>query len=152
MILDALSSAENYFHIHPGIKPAVEFISTALQTKPEPGEYEIDGRNIYAIVSSCRGKGKQGARLEIHKKYIDLQFCIKGEDVIGWSSLEKCAEPLDEYSKEKDVQFFNDAPGEWFSISGEHFCLLFPNDAHAPLAGEGNSEKIVVKISVDQKK
>ncbi len=51
-------------------------------------------------------------------------------------------------TRQGDVVFFEDTVREWISIEGSTCAVFFPDDAHAPLGGEGACKKIVVKIRV----
>jgi len=48
------------------------------------GKYEIEGEQIFAMVSRVCGRRKESALLETHDKYIDIQLVISGTDVMGW--------------------------------------------------------------------
>jgi len=148
MIIDTLSEARLYFNMHPGMEAAFAFLQDAVHTDPEPGEYEIDGRKVYAIVADCVAKEPEDIRLEAHKKYIDIQFALRGEDRIGWSPLNECTNVEHVYDSEIDVELYTDTPQDWFVLKADMFCVLFPQDAHAPLAGTGTSKKVVVKVAV----
>jgi beta-galactosidase beta subunit len=52
------------------------------------------------------------------------------------------------YDAEKDIVFFDDAPETWFRVPAGSFAVFFPEDAHAPLAGEGEVRKVIVKVAV----
>jgi biofilm protein TabA len=148
MILDTIRAAGYYSDICPGMKPALEFLLNAVALRPCDGKYEIDGRRIYASIDTCEGKGRDNARLETHRKYIDLQFCLEGSDDIGWSPVRSAMVPAGGYIPKNDITFFSDAPRDWFTLSGDIFCILFPHDAHAPLGGTGKLRKLVIKISI----
>ena len=148
MILDTLQTKKTYANLHPGIGLALDFLSDEGTAQLADGKYEIDGEKVYASISTETGKGRDDGRLETHKKYIDVQFCLEGTDLIGWKPADETLETVEEYNVEKDIAFFGNEPEEYFTISGNTFCILFPNDAHAPLSGTGNLRKIVVKIEV----
>jgi YhcH/YjgK/YiaL family protein len=148
MILDTLRSAGYYFPLGERIEAGLAFIQDAVRGALEDGEYEIDGRNVYAVISSGEGGGKAGARLESHRRYMDIHYCLQGEDIIGWGHIDDCSGPASGYNEEKDVQFYPDIPGTWLSLGENSFCVFFPHDAHAPFAGEGACRKLVVKAAV----
>jgi biofilm protein TabA len=152
MIVDTLNEARSYFDMHPGMEAAFTFLRDAVRTDPEPGEYEIDGRDVYAIVQDCVAKEPEDVRLEAHKKYIDIQLSLHGEDRIGWSPLNECTNVDHVYDPANDVELYTDTPQDWFMLKAEVFCILLPQDAHAPLAGTGPSKKVVVKVAVPNSK
>ncbi|MBU1084636.1 MAG: YhcH/YjgK/YiaL family protein [Candidatus Omnitrophota bacterium] len=146
MVIDQLQNAAKYYPTHPGFEAAFCFLQQAVRHEPEEGEYEISGLDVYAIVSCCEGKGAENAKLETHKTYIDIQFCLCGTDTIGWRAAADCTQPEGPHSSEKDIRFFADEPVSRFVLKDETFCVLYPEDAHAPLAGAGKCKKVVVKV------
>ena len=148
MIVDTLNAAGYYFDVHFGMEAGFAFIQDVINSNIDDGEYEIDGRKIFAIVSTSYGKGLEKSRLEIHKKYIDLQVCIKGTDKIGWKPIGECIKLGEEYNSEKDIGFFDDIPMDYITLKDDIFSVFFPHDTHAPLSGEGEVKKIVVKIKI----
>lgn len=147
MIVDILRAAEYYFDVYPGLEAGFAFISDVFGTDIEDGEYEIDGRRVYAIVSSAEGVGEGSVRLEAHRKYIDIQVCLRGTDAIGWLPVDECTTVLDEYSEDKDIEFYGDEPLSWINLENNVFAIFFPHDAHAPLASIGKCRKVVVKVA-----
>jgi len=49
------------------------------------------------------------AKLEAHRRYIDIQLVLDGTDEMGWKPLSDCHDPVSDYSTERDIRFFNDA-------------------------------------------
>ena len=47
------------------------------------GKYPIDGENAYATITDAPSKTFEASKWESHRKYIDLQYVIKGEEKIG---------------------------------------------------------------------
>jgi YhcH/YjgK/YiaL family protein len=146
MILCAADQLHRYEHLHPAFRKAGEFLAREdLQTLAE-GRYEIEGEALFALVSLNEGKGREKARLEAHRKYIDVQFCVSGKDVIGVRPLAECETVATPYDGTKDILFFEEPSREWISLEGDRCAVFFPEDAHAPLAGTGPCKKIVLKI------
>lgn len=148
MLITSIDQLYTYTHLHPGFEKAGQFLLRADLPTLTVGRHEIDGDSVFAIVSECEGKGHHGARLEAHRLYIDVQYCLSGKDVIGFLPLEQCTTAAAAYDEEGDVIFFEDTVREWISIEGSTCAVFFPDDAHAPLGGEGACKKIVVKIRV----
>lgn len=147
MILDTLDQADRYASLHPGFAPGFAFLREAPLAELQPGRHEIDGERVFAIVATDEGRGRDGARLEAHRRYIDIQLVVEGNEVIGWSELTCCTNVESPYDAEKDIVFFRDRPATWMDLAPGHFCIFFPEDAHAPLAGQGLVRKIVVKVA-----
>lgn len=153
MILDRLENAERYFPMHPGFKPACEFIRRTDFSKFEAGRHEIDGERLFLVVNRLNGRGRDGAKLESHRKYIDIQCTIVGNEVIGWRPVPFCTQVLKPYEAQNDIGFFSDVPETWLVVPPAHFAIFYPDDAHAPLAASTDCQlvKAVMKIAVDWK-
>jgi YhcH/YjgK/YiaL family protein len=148
MILDALTVADRYANLHPLFASAFAFLRDTDLMSLEPGKHTVQGEQIFAIVEACTGRSRVEAKLECHRRYIDIQLVLEGVDEMGWKAVAECAEPATEYDAARDIQFFNDVPSSWIATPAGSFCLFFPEDAHAPLVSTGLIRKVVVKIAV----
>jgi YhcH/YjgK/YiaL family protein len=149
MILDTLAAATRYERVHPGFQAAFDFLQSASEGLAD-GRHEIDGERLFAIVAHSAGRGRDGAKLEVHRRYIDIQFCSAGCEVIGWLPLGDCKQPNGPFDESRDIQFFADRPLTWIDVPAGTFAIFYPDDAHAPLAGDGEMLKVVVKVAVDR--
>ena len=149
MILDTLANAGRYAAVHAGFALAFEFLMTKDLTTLAPGRHDIDGDRMYVSIDHKAGRGEDGARLEAHRRYIDIQYTIGGDELIGWMPLAGCTAPDGAFDETKDVGFFADRPATWVSVPPGSFTIFFPHDAHAPLAGHGLLKKAIVKIAVE---
>lgn len=148
MILDALTRSDRYLALHPLFARAFEFLRTPnLQALP-PGHHIVQDDAIFAIVEACAGRTRAQAKLECHRRYIDIQLVLEGVDEMGWKPLHECVDPAMDYDDARDIRFFNDAPASWIATPAGAFCIFFPEDAHAPLVSAGMIRKVVVKIAV----
>lgn len=149
MILDALENIEKYAALHKGFPEAVKFLLRPDLSELGVGTYEIDGKNVYAMVSKEQGRKKEDAQLETHDKYIDIQLVLKGVDTMGWRTKTMCKSFATEYDPEADIQFFVDTPDVWLPVQSGFFTIFFPEDAHLPLVSIGELHKIVVKVAIE---
>jgi YhcH/YjgK/YiaL family protein len=149
MIVDSIQNASKYFSLHLLFAKAFGFIRQNDLANMEDGKGEI-GEGLKTIISKAPGKTKEAslAKFECHNKNIDIQFCISGEETIGWKPRSKCLKPNGEYNDEKDVQFYLDDPDTFFQLTGGQFAIFFPEDVHAPMIGEGEIKKLVIKVRV----
>ncbi len=150
MIIDTLSKSENYNSIHPLFAKAFEYIKSKNLATIEDGKSEIDSDKLRAIVSNKKGMtaAESIAKFECHDKHIDIQLCIKGKEKFGWKPRSDCKEQKDEYNAEKDVVFYNDAPDMYFDLTDNQFAIFFPEDVHAPMIGEVEIKKMVIKVKI----
>jgi len=148
MILSTLSQADRYAALHPLFPRAFDYIRDTDLLSLAPGRYPIVGEQLFVIVENVAGRAREAAKLECHRKYIDIQLVLEGVDEMGWKALADCTQPVSDYSAEKDIRFFHDAPATWIATPPGAFCIFFPKDAHAPLVSSGNIRKAIFKIAV----
>ena len=150
MIIDILSNAKKYYCIHPSFAQAFEYIYSQILEEIEVGKYVINGDKLNAIVSNNPGRTAAEAisKFECHDKHIDIQLCIKGNEKIGWKPRATCARQKEAYNPESDVAFYNDIPDMYFQLTDNQFAIFFPEDVHAPMIGEGNIKKVVIKVKI----
>ena len=149
MIIDTIQNASRYFSVHPLFEKAFEYINQNDLANTPDGKSDI-AEGLKAIISNAPGKTAETslAKFECHNKNIDIQLCVNGVETIGWKPREKCVTPNGEYNDEKDVQFFGDAPDTFFTLTNGQFAIFFPEDVHAPMIGEGEIKKLVLKIKI----
>ena len=145
MILDTLANSALYEQAHPLFKKVFDFLKTSQLATMEPGRYEIDGDKAFAMIQEPENKPKAQCKLECHRKYIDLQLVVSGNESMGWAPIAGLGHALP-FNEKDDAGFFKDAPQSWFDVRPGAFAIFFPTDAHAPNAGEGIHRKVVVKI------
>lgn len=148
MILSSLSQSSRYADLHPLFARAFEYMRDNDLYSFAPGRYPIAGDELFAIVEHVPGRTRGMAKLEAHQRYIDIQLVLDGIDEMGWKPLTDCHNPVSDHSIEKDIRFFHDAPASWIPVPPDHFCIFFPEDAHAPLVAEGLIRKVIFKIAV----
>lgn len=148
MIIDTLENAEQYSAMHPLFSQVIAYIKhTDLQALPV-GRHAILGDDVFVIIERLLGQSRSTAKLECHRRYIDIQLVLSGVDEMAWRSLSNCHQPASDYNVSKDVQFFHDSPETWIATPAGALCIFFPNDAHAALIGTQVIHKAVFKIAV----
>ena len=149
MILDSLKNIKDYSALSPYCAKAIEFIQNCDLASLPLGRNEIYGDAVFANVMEVKPKTRTEAMLEVHRKYIDIQLLLDGpEELFGWSEKPDCVKPEAEFDEAKDVQFFTDVPQCFYSVKKGQFSILFPEDGHAPMLGEGHVKKCIFKIAL----
>jgi YhcH/YjgK/YiaL family protein len=149
MIIDKLTNSGLYHFENEGIKAAIDFLKETDFSKIEDGKYEIDGENIYYIKTKYLTKQTEEAQLEAHKKYIDVQFVLKGKEKIGYAAFTS-QKVFKEYDIENDYMLF-DEECDFFKFSEGMFAIFFPEDLHKPgiiVNGAEEVKKVVIKVKV----
>lgn len=148
MIHDSLKNSASIEKLHPLFKQAFDYLNNTDFSTMEDGKYELEGDRLYVSIASIKGKEKELAAIETHKKYIDIQAPILGVEKIGWKAGSDLQEESVPYNEEKDIAFYIDRPTSYTKIYPGEFVIYFPEDGHAPGIGEGLIRKIVVKIAI----
>ena len=149
MIVDNLDTLNEYNVVPPEV---LDFIKNLTVSTPD-GRYEITDK-IYANIETYNRKSEVEALLESHRKYIDLQFLLFGEERVDYTNIDGLV-PHSAYDCEKDIIFYKNPKTEIGSLylNGRNFAIFFPQDAHAPqittFALQNNVKKVVVKIAVE---
>jgi biofilm protein TabA len=149
MILDDLSHSALYESLHPGFKAAFKSLRRSDLRSLPPGKHDIDGNRLFLIIGKDEGRTREGAKLEAHRRYIDIQLVLEGDEEMGWRPVEECQHSVEPFSEERDLVLFTDQPTAWFSVPPGKFAIFMPADAHAPLAGKGLLHKAVAKVAVN---
>jgi YhcH/YjgK/YiaL family protein len=151
MIVDSLQNADLYVSLHPALAEAFAFLRRPDLAQLAAGRHEIRGPAIYATVARDTGRGREQSLLEFHRRYIDIQFVVEQRDLIGWLPTSHCERIATAYDGDKDIGFYYDRPETWLDIPAGYFAVLFPEDAHAPMAATGLVHKVIVKVEVEAK-
>ena len=148
MILDHIDQTARYTCLHPLFALAFDFLRKVDLSTLKPGRNEMDGDRMFVMFDQKPGRGRKGARLESHRKYIDIQLSISGDEEIGWMRQPACEKISEPFKPDNDIQFYADEPTAWLAVKPKYFAIFWPEDAHAPLAGAGDVQKLIVKIAV----
>ncbi len=147
MIFGKFEDLYQYRALSKNMAKAIDFV---LKFTPEmaDGRYEIDGKNVYAMVTTGETKISKEPIYEAHRKYIDLQYIVSGEEDTGYIDISD-AEIEKEYDEEKDFLMVK-GTGSEVRVAKNHFYIAYPFDGHAPMRSKnpGIIRKVVVKVLV----
>jgi YhcH/YjgK/YiaL family protein len=126
-----------------------------LSLKPDAEEkkYPLLGDDLFAIVMSYETQTPETSELEAHRKYLDIQAILTGEEVIGWCQAD--ALQIDTpYDAAKDVELYKHPEQGLLRVDlfPGNFMALFPHDAHMPSLmiqqAPVFTKKVVVKVGM----
>jgi len=152
MIIADLNSIEHQAPLTRQFRQAIEFLRRKDLLDLPDGNVPIDGKRAFAILQRYRTAYLDAPKFEYHRKYIDVQYILSGEEVIGWAPAAEMTASFD-YNADQDVCFGLVEPGKWSSVrlkTGQ-LAVLWPEDGHAPRLAAGTASlvrKIVVKVAV----
>jgi biofilm protein TabA len=156
MLYGHLSASDAYAHLlsNPAWRLAFEWLKTVTSSTPV-GICKLQADEIYVNVHGYDTLPREQCRFESHQRYLDLQYCISGGEVIDWS-LASGLEPAGTYDTEKDLQFYRSpaarttgSPVCALPMATGSFAIFHPSDAHRPKVQDGVNRavfKLVVKI------
>ena len=130
---------------------AFQYLKTTNLANAGLGKTELDGENLFASVAEYYPKQREEVRYESHEKYIDIQYVIKGEEIMGITARDQVIGD-EAYNEEKDIAFYKSESGEYRQATPANFLIFFPDDMHRPSISTGDSvfvKKVVVKVKVD---
>jgi YhcH/YjgK/YiaL family protein len=67
--------------VHPRFASAFEFIKKAVKEDLADGNYEIDGKDIFAFISSYKTETESEAKFEAHKKFKEIEKLAEVDSV-----------------------------------------------------------------------
>jgi YhcH/YjgK/YiaL family protein len=152
MILDHIDSAGMYGGLGERIAVGLALLKEDHVINAKPGRYEVQGKDLFYMVDGYTTQPVDQCRLEMHQKYMDIQFIISGVEGIGYAALDglTVATP---YNGEKDVAFYEPpADQSTLVLTAGMFAIFWPNEPHRPkicVQNPGPIRKIVVKIRME---
>ena len=147
MIFDKIENIEKYRGLHVRIDKVIDFLKENDLKMFNNGKHNVDSDDVYVNVDQYFTKRHECAKLEGHKKYIDLQVMLSGEEYIGYAPVME--QPvIATYSDDKDIEFYE---GSYSLLRMEvgMFMIFFTNELHIPclkVNDEINVRKAVFKI------
>lgn len=129
---------------------AFKFMGSTNLAGLENKRYDIDGNNVYALVSQYMSKDE--AQFEAHRKYVDIQYVVSGVEQMGMAPLSALNENTVTYDEVKDIEFMTVKDSTYRKATPENFLLFFPSVIHKPgMKIDQNTEikKVVVKVKLD---
>lgn len=148
MIVSNLENSERIESLHPLFKQLFDYVKTHDLLHTECGRIELAGDDLFInnVNPTCVSASDQV--LEVHRDYIDVHILLEGKERIGWKALEDVTDLKQAYQKEGDCALYSDAPTSFVDLLPGQFLIVFPEDPHAPVIGEGKIRKLIGKVKL----
>ena len=145
MIICPWKDIMRYAPVMKGLEEAVAAVNALTEYEDKKNYPLSDGNRFFLAVTST----KEPDLAEAHRNYLDIQYIVKGKEVMGWADLAEC-KLEGEFNEAKDVGKYS---GDFRYITiPEGYCYVaFPEDAHMPgrhLEVPNDFVKVVVKLKV----
>lgn len=159
MIITSLHDAGRYTPLLSRLSLALDYLQSwqrkNLGEAGIPvGRTPLYGEEVFAIMDRYNTRDTAGLVSESHRKYVDVQCLISGQERVLWTPLELAGEPSMQYDPARDVQNYHlhDRYSDYLLAPGQ-LMILFPEDVHLPCCHPQDDpvpiQKIVVKVAVD---
>jgi YhcH/YjgK/YiaL family protein len=118
------------------------------------GRHEIEGKDIYLNIMSYSTGKKEEQPVEAHYKYIDIQYIIKGSEIVFHAPLDHKRQTVKEKNLKEDYVFFSEVPDakEYLQTAGS-IMIFFPWDVHRTKCHAGSRpgkvRKAVIKVRAE---
>ena len=145
MIICPWKDIKTYAPLLPGIEEAFAAVN-ALTAYEDKAVYPLsDGNRFFLAIQGTKAPDVA----EAHRKYLDIQYIVKGKEVMGWADLADC-KLEGEFNEAKDVGKYS-GDFQYITIPEGYCYVAFPEDAHMPgrhLDVPNDFVKVVVKLKV----
>ena len=150
MIFDKLKNAKNYYSLSENLKIGFEFLLNTDLSSLKDGKHLIKGDDVFINVQTLKTKPVEEKKWEAHRKYIDIQYVIKGSEKMGFGLIDDF-KTLIPYDPDKDLEFLEGEKYNFINVNEGEFSVFYPEDIHAPmLAYDKPTEikKVIVKVKI----
>lgn len=139
-------------YVNDSLQKALQYIAATDFSTLANGEYEIDGRKVFARVNTYATEPKADRRPEKHNQYIDVQYVAEGCETIWFTPLTPDCCEIENKAANDDVIFYADPQEKnCVVLHAGDFAVFFPWELHRPncCCDENKPQhvqKIVVKV------
>ncbi len=148
MIVTNVKDFERYVSLHPLYEKVLEILRDTDFEKAELGRVEVEGDELFYTKVCVPAVELEKQPLELHKNYIDIHLLLDGNETIGYKTTNAIESFSKDYDAEGDFALSAERGTAYAQLVPGDLCVLYPEDAHAPLIGEGQITKVVFKIKV----
>lgn len=151
MLKNDINLADKYAYLDEKIQRGLKWLKETDLSKLEKGKYLIEGDEIFADVQSYVSFPYEECFYESHKKYVDIQYVVEGEEFFGCVDVADLAGKTP-YNEQNDITFYNDPEYKvGVALKQGDFAIVYPEEAHKPrirLTDAVFVKKIVLKIKL----
>lgn len=148
MILDKISNSGRIEALHPGLKTLFDYIKSHDLNALPMGRTELDGNRVFINRAEPELLPREKQAIEVHRAYIDVHIPLDRTETIGWKSLADLGTPRAPFDTDADFALYDEAAESYVDVHPGEFLIVFPEDGHAPIIGQGILQKAIAKIHV----
>ena len=123
------------------IKFAVDFLEKQELKGMTDGKYPVNDW-FYFNLQEYITNAEPEAKMEAHRKYVDIQYIVSGREMINVAQLSGLEE-LVPYDEEKDIGFWRLPERSMNAVLGPgSYIVLLPENAHQPGVAAGSPAEV----------
>jgi YhcH/YjgK/YiaL family protein len=149
MIIGNLANKSRIESLHPLFKTLFDKVECTDFDKLPLGKVEVKGDDLFIMNLHIDGADIEKQPLEMHREYIDVHIVLDGEEQIGWKAIEDIEHYTKEYAADGDCALSDDKPSFFARLTKGQFCIVYPEDPHAPAISNGKIRKLIGKVKVN---
>lgn len=148
MVLSTLQDCGRFEVLHPLFKKAFDYVKSHNLLDAPLGRIEVEGDALFINNSNPECVKVEKQVLEVHRKYIDIHVLLEGEETVGWKPLSDCRNETKPYNEDEDCALYDEQAATYFKMQPGQILIVWPEDAHAPVIGEGKIRKLIIKVKI----
>ncbi|GGI65255.1 beta-galactosidase subunit beta [Enterococcus alcedinis] len=130
MIYDTFENVQKYLGIHPNLDRAIAFIQQTDLKQLPLGVTEIEGQEVYVNIMEANLNPADAIQFEYHKKYVDIQFDLIGEEQVAIGFIEKSE--TNHYEEKSDFGTIECEKEIIVPLGENRFIICFTEEKHKP--------------------
>ena len=150
MVLDNIKNIEIYKGLGKNFETAINWILKEDVSNLEPGKYEVDGTEVFAMIQTYETLPLEQTKAEAHIEYADIHYIISGCERFGYEHIDTATPTGEAVAPGVDFVFYGQVK-EYFDLHPGAFTIVWPQDIHTPkcmVDGPSEVTKVVMKVKV----
>lgn len=136
----------------PRVAAAIAHLRQTDYSKFEIGRHEIN-EHMFALVQDPITQDWQQGFPEFHRKHIDVQCLLEGEEIIGYLPAAQHYKIEQDFLEQRDIAFTSTQTNETqLCLTPGMYAVFFPGELHRPCRCSSvpqRIKKVVIKIRSD---
>ncbi|MPN05049.1 hypothetical protein SDC9_152299 [bioreactor metagenome] len=145
MIFGKYDVLNEFKGLSKNLDTAIEYLVKTDKSDLQIGKFEIDGEEVYGIVSEYNTRAHDEGKYETHEKYLDIQCLLEGEEHILVADRTLLSSTGYDSSSDKE-NYIDNQEEVCVTLSPDRALVLYPYDAHKACCMINGERKPVKKL------
>lgn len=143
-----MQDAARYYCLHPLMKELFEYVQTHDLSQVPAGRVTLRGDDLFINVTDATLLPRAERKIEVHRAYLDVHIPLTRAEEFGWRHAGTLPAPDTPFDPAADCALYSQPATEYFTLRPGQFCIVYPEDGHAPMIGRGTERKLIVKMKI----